>query len=158
MFSLFPDGAYIVSRQELLAYVCDTLVPLVPEFGIAVNTSTNILNEVDIFSETGECACSYPGVNLGEMGDEIRDKDFMSSLGFTRKFTGENSGNTAYLPALDVEFVANVAICEDYERAREIVLQAPETSFSGYELWIESGLFATISKFQDLYAITIQKR
>mmetsp|Transcript_28241 Transcript_28241/g.46773 ORF Transcript_28241/g.46773 Transcript_28241/m.46773 type:complete len:757 (+) Transcript_28241:223-2493(+) len=137
----YQDGEYIVKRQDLLANICNALLPLEPEVNVAVNTTTNIINEVEIFVDP-DCGCAYPGVNLKAMSTGITEfsQALMKSIGFTRTVPGVD----AFLPEEGTQFIGNKTICEDSEMAREIVLQAPETTFSGYELWIESGLFATI--------------
>jgi hypothetical protein len=123
----------------MLASICDTLLPLEVEFGIAANSSTNILNEVAIFVAP-ECNCDFPGVNLAAMRKELFPLDKMSEIEFTRTISGVD----AFLPVDDISWLGVKTICEDTELAREIVLQAPDSTLSGFELWYESGLFATI--------------
>jgi hypothetical protein len=123
----------------LLANICDTLLPLEAEFGIAANSSTNILNEVEMFTGT-DCACGFLGKSLAVLSKQQFSLDEMKDIGFTRSIKDVD----AYLPDKDISWLGIKTICEDSEMARTIVLQAPDSEFSGYELWIESGLFATI--------------
>ena len=65
----------------------------------------------------------------------------MESFEFTR--TVRSLANV-FLPAPDKQFVGNTTVCQDSALARRIIMQAPDTKFSGPQLWLQSGLLAAL--------------
>lgn len=107
----FLDGTYIAERQQMLSNLCNKLIPLLEqEFGMAVNTTTNILDAVKIFVTT-DCACPFPQENLVVMNKEALGQAEMSEIGFTRTIEGVD----AHLPAEDISWLGVKTICEDTE-------------------------------------------
>ena len=62
-------------------------------------------------------------------------------LGFNRTV---RTMDNVLLPFSGIEFAGNTTVCQDSELARNLLLQAPASEFSGPDLWLQSGLVSAL--------------
>jgi len=144
----YLDGNYIVARQDILHDLCQQLLPMEPEFSKASITASAIIAEVRNFKD--RCGCAYPMVDLYPFRDTNGyTKEIYEPLGFGSLFRNcakhkYDTNCQVYLPEDGIVFLGNSSLCEDTDYARELLLQAPETEVSLYQMWLQSGLLATL--------------
>lgn len=148
----YLDAEYIVARQEVLADLCESLLPMEPDFESTATTVNSMLPEIEQFGESlsdGGCNCPYPMVDLYQFNSEYYDLETYEPLGFSRTIDTIcdiiDGGCTVYLPDEDITWLGNSSLCEDTDYAQELLLSAPESDISVYDMWISSGLFATLA-------------
>jgi hypothetical protein len=144
----YLDGKYIIDRQSLLNNLCSTILPAEQNFSIFAGTATSIIDEVVYFakpsSDKSGCDCNYPMVNLKPFTTGDFSQSRMANLGFTRTAL---SMTNAFLPTRNFTFLGNLTVCNDGPTARKIILQPPDTEFTGfsaYDMWFKSGLLAAL--------------
>lgn len=119
-----------------------------PEFSKASITASAIIAEVRNFKD--RCGCAYPMVDLYPFRDTNGyTKEIYEPLGFGSLFRNcakhkYDTNCQVYLPEDGIVFLGNSSLCEDTDYARELLLQAPETEVSLYQMWLQSGLLATL--------------
>lgn len=145
----YLDAEYIVARQEVLADLCESLLPMEPDFESTATTVNSILPEIERFADaTDGCDCLYPMVHLYQFNSKYYDLETYEPLGFSRtidRICEKVDDCTVYLPDEDITWLGNSSLCEDTDYAQELLLSAPESDISVYDMWISSGLFATLA-------------
>lgn len=144
----YLDGKYIIDRQSILSNLCNTILPAEQNFSIHAGTATSIIDEVVYFAKPSAdksgCDCNYPMKNLQPFTTENFSQNRMAKLGFTRTAL---SMNNVFLPPKNFTFLGNLTVCNDGPTAKKIILQPPDTEFTGFspfDMWFKSGLLAAL--------------
>lgn len=145
----YLDGAYIESRRLMVATACSDLQPMPSPFQRAAVTVNQIAVNLAFWLDTSRsCNCQFPIEDTYEFRtDNGYPAETYEPLGFTRSirnFCARRGDCTVLVNEEDIEFVGNLTLCEDTELARELILQAPDTNASPTDIWIQSGLLATL--------------
>lgn len=141
------DTDFIMARYQVVADVCDELIPMQPEFSSSVLTIDHVLSEVGFF--VGSCDCAFPNRNLFNFATP----DYIplanaSAIGFGRSLNLRCQDNqdacSFMLPNEDIEFVGNTTLCVENDFTDSLISSPTETSAEWWELWFSTGLFAQI--------------
>lgn len=142
----YLDGKYVIERQKILGDLCNIILPTEQNFTIVSGTATSIINEIEYMASSSNaqpkgCDCKYPMKALQAFSTANYPQSLMSNLGFNRTVV---TMDNVLLPFPGVQFKGNTSVCQDTELARQIILQAPASEFSGPDLWLQSGLVSAL--------------
>jgi hypothetical protein len=146
----FVDGDFVKARHDALTDVCDEMLTLVNNFTRLDRAINHTLAQAEIFVETCADQCGgFPNVNLASLqaATNATDVDRYQTLGFTHQLVFASTLDRVLFPSNEgqFEFVGNITVCSDPVEAQRLILSTTsDTTVNYWELWVASGLVASI--------------
>jgi len=124
----FLDSEFIGQRTAEVKETCADLIRMENKWGLIAVKINSISEVMDTCSEPFQC--------------QVNPDVFPFAIGFTKEWKCTDSDDDdIWAPS---EFLGNERICVDEQYSREKIFVAGETGRSFWELWMTSGLFASL--------------
>eukprot|EP00558_Chaetoceros_sp_UNC1202_P011320 CAMPEP_0197233766 /NCGR_PEP_ID=MMETSP1429-20130617/1743_1 /TAXON_ID=49237 /ORGANISM="Chaetoceros sp., Strain UNC1202" /LENGTH=671 /DNA_ID=CAMNT_0042692073 /DNA_START=94 /DNA_END=2109 /DNA_ORIENTATION=- len=129
----FLDGEFIKNRTAVVKNTCTELIKQENYWGLI---DSKINGALDIMSD---CTIKFPSCSSLQDSDNL-DRD---ALALTKPFSTTSGRGCDNVWAVS-EFLGNERICTDFEYSRDEILVSDDTGLSWWELWMKSGLLASL--------------
>jgi hypothetical protein len=152
----FLDGEFIANRTAVVKDICTNLINMENRWAVATVQIKQLIIEVDLFM--GNCGCPFPGKYLHSeyLSQQITKGN--EEYGFTEDWgvsihpavlvenlvDSNPSDFDVKYPSTAFDFLGDETICVDKNYARQEILVASDTGLSFWELWLSSGLLASL--------------
>lgn len=140
----FVDSDYVLQRQSALDATCNELLLHVNNFHTYRPALHHMTMEANLFVD--ECCPTFPYENLGNLESPSFEEDIWTRLGFdTVPIFLEPYGQVLFPNKTNFTFLGDTTVCSDLVEAERLILAtSPEATVNFWELWIASGLIASL--------------
>ena len=136
----FLDGDFIKNRTAIVKKTCTELIKMENNWGII---DVKVDAALDVISD---CSISFPFTNSSGYCPDLSNVDIVNreELALTKHFWSDTVSRGCRDAWAASEFIGNETICIDDNYSRDEILVADDTGLNWWELWMTSGLLASV--------------
>ncbi|GFH50143.1 hypothetical protein CTEN210_06619 [Chaetoceros tenuissimus] len=144
----FLDADFIRGRSEIVSNTCNDLINIENKLGVAKFEISQLIEDITQFDK--KCDCPFPANSQDYSNLTIHNYGFEKDWDIrTKPYVTTGAEQKAVKSSLwkakeDFAFLGNETICVDRLYAQKKIMVADDTGLSWWQIWISSGIFASL--------------